>query len=71
MDEDFVIFTENIASDLTSADISKRLKKKNVEVIASLKNLSEQINTSFSIIIESIVELEQKTLIHTGMTFFF
>ena len=28
MDEDFVIFTENIASDLTSADISKRLKKK-------------------------------------------
>ena len=39
-------------------------------MIASLKNLSEQINTSFSIIIESTVELEQETLIYTGMTFF-
>ena len=35
-----------------------------------MKNLSEQINTSFSIVLESTVELEQETLIHTGMTFF-
>ena len=44
--------------------------KKNDEVIASLKNLSEQTNFYFSIILESTVELEHETLIRTGMTFY-
>lgn len=55
--------------DLTSADISKALKK-NDEVTASLKNLFEQTNIHFSIILKSTFELEGETPIRTGITFY-
>ena len=56
-------------TDLTSADIGKVLKKID-KVIPSVKNLSEQTNINFSIILKSTFELEDETPIRTGMTFY-
>ena len=44
--------------------------KKNGEVTVSLKNLSEQTNIHFSIILKSTFELEGETPIRTGITFY-